>query len=502
MRRVVLFSILMSLFFSLITCGGPKVSDKNTVLLPVETDPTISFRIWFKVGSQNDPAGKEGLATITASMLTEGSTESRSYEEILEALYPMAASYSNRSRVEQTIIYGRTHVDNVDQYYSLFTDAILHPAFTQEDLDRVKNQILNYLENYLRYSSDEELGKQTLYNFVYQDTPYGHIPEGTIESVKSITVEDVRNFYEKYFTRDNLVIGLGGGYDQDLVNRLRTDLAQLPEGSPDPVAKPDYEPISGKQVTIVEKDANATAISIGFPIDILRGSREWYALALANSYFGEHRNSSSHLYQVIREARGLNYGDYSYIERYPNGGQRSKPMTNVSLRQQMFEIWIRPVPNETRHFVLRAAIRELEDLVENGLSQEEFELTRQFFSKYVLHYAPTTMMRLGYALDDRFYGIDGSHLENLRSIIPDLTREEVNAAIKKYLQYEEMKIAMVTNNAEEFKEALVSEAVGPIEYATPKPDEVLEEDKLIMKYPLNISEADVDIVQVGDLFNN
>lgn len=502
MKRVVLFSLMISLMLSLLTCGGPKVPDDNTVLLPVETDPTISFRIWFKVGSQNDPAEKEGLVSITAAMLTEGSTESRSYAEILEALYPMAASYSNRSHVEQTVIYGRTHVDNVEQYYNLFVDALLHPAFTQEDLDRVKNQILNYLENYLRYSSDEELGKQSLYNFVYENTPYGHIPEGTIESVKSITVEDVRGFYEKYFTRENLVIGVGGGYEQDLVSRLQADLAQLPEGYPDPVAKPDYEPISGKQVTIVEKDANATAISIGFPIDILRGSREWYALALANSYFGEHRNSSSHLYQVIREARGLNYGDYSYIERYPNGGQRSKPMTNVSLRQQMFEIWIRPVPNETRHFVLRAAIRELEDLVENGLSQEEFELTKQFFSKYVLHYAPTTMMRLGYALDDGFYGIDGSHLENLRTIVPELTREEVNAAIKKYLQYEDMKIAMVTNSAEEFKAALVSERISPIEYATPKPDEVLEQDKLIMKYPLNISEEDIEIITVNEMFES
>ena len=73
-------------------------------------------------------------------------------------------------------------------------------------------------------------------------------------------------------------------------------------------------------MTIVEKDAPATAISIGFPIDVLRGSKDWYALAVANSWLGEHRNSSSHLYQVIREARGLNYGDYSYIEHFPNGG--------------------------------------------------------------------------------------------------------------------------------------------------------------------------------------
>ena len=74
-----------------------------------------------------------------------------------------------------------------------------------------------------------------------------------------------------------------------------------------------------------------TAEPAGAPIDVRRGSREWYALAVANSWLGEHRNSSSHLYQVIREARGMNYGDYSYIEAYPNGGQRSVPPTGAGL---------------------------------------------------------------------------------------------------------------------------------------------------------------------------
>ena len=94
---------------------------------------------------------------------------------------------------------------------------------------------------------------------------------------------------------------------------------------------------------------------MGFPIQVLRGSKDWYALAIANSWLGEHRNSSGRLYNVIREARGLNYGDYSYLEHFPNAGQRFLPPQNVARRQQIFEIWIRPVPNETRHFALRAA---------------------------------------------------------------------------------------------------------------------------------------------------
>ena len=61
------------------------------VLLPVANDPTVSFRLWFKVGAQNDPAGKEGLAALTAAMLTEAATRKNSYEQILDRLFPLAS---------------------------------------------------------------------------------------------------------------------------------------------------------------------------------------------------------------------------------------------------------------------------------------------------------------------------------------------------------------------------------------------------------------------------
>jgi zinc protease len=386
--------MLMSVLTPAGVQAGPEVSGDNVVLLPVVNDPTISFRVWFRVGSQNDPAGKEGLANLTAAMLTDASTLNNTYEEILDKLYPLAAGYSASSSVEMTVIHGRTHRDNIERYYPLFMDALLRPAFKQEDLERIRSQVLNYLENTLRYASDEELGKAVLYNEIFSGTPYGHMTQGLVTSVKAITVDDIRAFYRSHFTRENVVIGVGGGYDGALVERLRKDLGALPEGTVMPPRKPVPAMEDGFSVTIVEKDAAATAISMGFPINVLRGSKDWYALAIANSWLGEHRNSSSHLYQVIREARGLNYGDYSYIENFPRGGQLQMPPQNVARRQQIFEIWIRPVPNETRHFALRAALREFRKLVDDGMSKEEFELTRNFLKKYVLHYAPTTMERL------------------------------------------------------------------------------------------------------------
>lgn len=473
---------------------------ESMVLLPVANDPTVSFRIWFKVGSQNDPAGREGLASITAEMLADASTKNNSYETILDKLFPLAAGYNASTSVEMTVISGRTHRDNLGAYYPLLMDALLRPAFKQEDLERIRSQALNYVENTLRYASDEELGKAVLYGELFRGTPYAHLQSGTIASLKAITLDDVRAFYRKHYTRENVVVGLGGGYDEALLARLQADLATLPAGKPAAVAAPAPAKLAGMKVAIVDKDAASTAISMGFPINVLRGSREWYALAIANSWLGEHRNSSSHLYKVIREARGLNYGDYSYIENFPNGGARQMPPQNVARRKQIFEIWIRPVPNETRHFALRAALREFKTMVEKGMSEEDFQLTRGFLRKYVLHYAPTTSERLGYALDDRFYGIAGSHLEKFRTMMGEITRDEVNAAIRKHWQYGAMQIAIVTKDAAAFKEALVSNAPSPITYSSPKPEGVLAEDKEIVAFPLPIKAGDVKIVPVTELF--
>ena len=112
-----------------------------------------------------------------------------------------------------TVFSGRVHKDNLDRFYPLLIEAICDPAFKQEDLDRIKSQTLNYLQNTLRYSSDEELGKAVLYNTIFAGTPYGHLPAGTVESVRGITLDDVKRFYRRHYTRENVVIGLGGGYD-------------------------------------------------------------------------------------------------------------------------------------------------------------------------------------------------------------------------------------------------------------------------------------------------
>jgi zinc protease len=471
------------------------------VTLRVPADPLVSLMVWFDVGSQDDPAGKEGLAYITGQLVAEGATTANKYETILEKLYPIASSYGVRVDKEMTTVSGRTHRDNLQTFLPLFLDSFQHPAFPAEDFERVRSDTVNYLEKSLRYASDEELAKATLQEAVFRGTGYAHPPQGTVLGLRSLTLEDVRAFYRAHFTRDRAVVALGGDVSDGLVSRVQEAVAQLPasEGA----KKPQFAApvLTGRTVRLVSKEGADASISFGFPIDVPRGSKDFYALWIANSWLGEHRNQSSHLYQVIREARGLNYGDYSYIEAFPGGGGRTMPPTNVGRHRQLFEVWIRTLPNKQAVFALRAALREVTELVEHGLTQEEFELTRDFLNKYALNFAPTTFERLGYAVDDRFYGIDGEgHLARFRQRMRELTLDDVNAAVKRHLQADRLTIAIVTGQAEEIKAALAAGAPTPIEYASPKADEVMREDPEIASFPLRLDAGNIEVVAVEEMF--
>jgi zinc protease len=469
------------------------------VLLAVPDDPTVSLGVSFAVGSQDDPKGKEGLAYLTASLLANGGTKGRSYQEILAALYPLAATYDVRVDKEMTTLFGRTHGDNLEAYTGLFTAAFLEPRFDPADFERLKASQTSFLEKTLRFSSDEELGKAALHGFVFAGTPYAHPPQGTVEGVASITLADVEAFYRQRFTRASAVVALGGSYPPELVAKLETAVARLPAGRPPATPEPEPAPIAGRELLLVAKPGADASISFGFPVDVHRGERDFYALWVANSWLGEHRSTVSHLYQVIREARGMNYGDYSYIEVFPEGGARSMPPTNVPRRRQLFEVWIRTLPNENAHFALRAALRELEDLVSGGMTEEEFQLSRAFLAKYALHFAETTAERLGYALDDRFYGIEGDgHLARFRAAMASLTRDEVNAAVRRHLRPENLKIAIATGDAQGLKQALVSEAPSPMTYGDEKPPALLAEDEEIEVYPVRINPAKVTVVPIEE----
>jgi zinc protease len=141
------------------------------VLLPVAQDPNVAFKVWFRVGSQDDPPGKEGLAALTAALVGESGTRALTYDELLERLYPLAASIDVSVDREMTVASGLVHRDNVGAFYDLYTGCLVEPGFRPADLERVRDQHRSAIEKTLRYSSDEELGKAVLYAEVFAARP-------------------------------------------------------------------------------------------------------------------------------------------------------------------------------------------------------------------------------------------------------------------------------------------------------------------------------------------
>src|SRR5688572_3592863 len=148
----------------------------------------------FTHGSANDPKGKEGLAQLAASMITEAGSRDMRIDEINKALYPLAGGFLNLVDKEMTTLTSVVHKDNLDRHLGIILPQLLTPGLREEDFQRLKDQQLNTLKQDLRNNNEEELGKEELQNVVFNGTPYGHTVLGTIAGLESITLEDVKKF--------------------------------------------------------------------------------------------------------------------------------------------------------------------------------------------------------------------------------------------------------------------------------------------------------------------
>jgi zinc protease len=474
------------------------VSPVQSTILSSASNPLVAFRFVIRAGSQNDPAGKEGLAALTAAMVAEGGTQSLTYSQVLAAFYPMAASLDHACRKEVTVFSGTVHRDNLRDYIPIAAEMITQPRFAPEDFQRLRNEALDYVTKYLRANNDEELGKWTLQTELYRDHPYGHPDRGTVQGLKAITLDDVKQFHHDQYTNEAVRLGIAGGIDQaglSLVNEKLRPQSQFRLNVP---KLPAPRLPRGLEVTIVEKPADATAISIGFPIDVTRRDDDYYALVVANSYLGEHRTFNGKLMRDLRGKRGLNYGDYSYIEDFIQEGASTFPVMNNPRRQQYFSIWIRPVPTDKAIFALRAALWELDRLVEHGITGQDFESTRAFLLNYSKLWVQTLSRRLGGVIDGEFYGRHDLVTE-LAERLPRLTAPLVNAAIRKHLKTGGMTVAIVARDAAMLRELLTSGKPSPIVYDTEGTSaEVLTEDKQIAVFPLK--DVSVQIIPIEQMF--
>jgi zinc protease len=490
---------MRTLLIPMLMLAATGLSAQMRVVAQRSDSPLVTFRVVFLTGASADPAGKEGVASLAASMLSQGGTREMSYRQIVDAMYPMATSVSSQVDKEMTVFSATTHVDNLDAFYKIFSAMLLDPGWRADDFERLRDDAINFLRVSLRGNNDEELGKEVLYNLIYDGHAYGHHNAGVVSALQKMTVADLQAFYKANYTRDNLILGIAGGYSPTFLERVKKDFEKLHgKGGRTPKYNAP-KAVRGIRVTMIEKDTRSVAYSFGFPISVKRGHPDFPALLLAQSYLGQHRMSGGRLYNRLREARGLNYGDYAYIEYFPRGMFQFEPDPNLVRPGQIFQIWIRPLEPATAHFALRLAMYELDKFVREGISKEDFERWRSFLSKYVNLLTKTKAAELGYAIDSQYYGTR-EYTTYIRSSLAKLSVDDVNRAIRKHLRTTDLDLVVVAKGCEELKKAFLAGAPSPMAYNSPKPPEILEEDKTVEKWKIPFEPEAFRILPVDKVF--
>ncbi len=473
----------------------------RTVIATSAHDPIVNVRVVFEAGSADDPAGKEGLAMLSASLMREA-TEKLTAAKLQETLFPWAAELGVQVDKDTTVFMGRVHKDHESEWGDVLLDVILHPRLDKGDFERKRAEQKAFIENTLRTGNDELLQREALETALYPPGhPYHHTPWGTVKGLDSITLDDVHAFIAQNLTYDRVVLGVSGGADDALVKKLEAGLSSLPfSTAPRAAVKTPALPMKNV-AELIDKPAAGTAISIGYVLpELSRTSPDYAAMKLAETWFGEHRSLIGHLFDAMREKRGLNYGDYAYIEHFRQAGWGTFEQLNIPRRTQYFSMWIRPVEHKNRLFALRQTAYELDKFARFGIPDDEsFERARSYVQGYWRAKEAEPMRRLGYQMDTAMSG--SISREQLRKAVARLTRAEVNAAIKRHLHPGSETIVVVTEKADALKAAIDKGDASPISYASSKvPKEQKDEDKIIEVFDLGLAPDRIHVVPPSALF--
>ncbi len=481
----------------LVILGLPcsRVEELEVVQVKKPEIPVVYFEVMVRAGSAYDPPGKEGLAYFTGKLLERG-TLSFSRDQITESLDQISGRLDVQVHKEVIVISGTTLKENLDDFYKVFSEVILKPTFPEEQIEKTRVDQLDAIENVRQ--DDIDLVREEFENYIFRGHPYGHLVCGNESAVKSFGRQDALDFYNRYFVKNNIQLGLAGDFDQATLERFKKDMSGLKSGLT-PELEGRVRPVVGRKVLLIQKEGRAqTQFRIGHPYGLTRASSDYFPLLVANVYLGKHRESIGRLYKTVRMERGLSYGAYSYIEHFEQAGWGKLVAPNIPRLVQYFSMWTY-VKSLNAKFAIKLCLKELTDLVNDGIPKDRFELTKNFEENQFAFQIETPQRKLGLLLDDEFYGTLG-FVENYEKNVARVTIEEADAAARAYLSPENIAIVALVSDAEEFKQELLTGATM-IEYPSQKDTAALrEEDAKIKAFDLGLREEDFEIVKASDLF--
>jgi zinc protease len=270
--------------------------------------PMIAIDFAFVGGTAQDAPGKGGTATLTASLLDEGAgdIEAKAFHARLERKAIELGFQAERDTLRGTL---RTLTANKDEAFDYLRLAVTQPRFDPSDVEVIRAQIMSLLRR--ASTSPTDIANLRWWQVAFADHPYGRPVNGTLESVPTLTVADLRDYTHRVMARGNLKVAVVGDIDAEAVKVM---LDRVFGGLP---VQPDLKPVAnvspqglGRRV-VVNVDVPQAVVTFGGP-GIARKDPDFMAAYIVNHILGG-GSFSSRLYQEVREKRGLAYSVYDSL---------------------------------------------------------------------------------------------------------------------------------------------------------------------------------------------
>ncbi|HKW89932.1 MAG TPA: pitrilysin family protein [Candidatus Acidoferrales bacterium] len=422
----------------------------NGLRIFVVTDrrqPSVAVNlVMMSAGTIHDPVGMPGTAQMTAAMLTQGTT-TRSAQQFAQAIDSVGGNISASAGDDESSASLSIVANDADYGMQLFSDAVLHPAFADQELGRQRQQALSGLQ--VEYSDAGYLASAVFDRAVYGASPYGLPGEGTPDSVKKIQRDDLVKFHDASYAPNDTLMAFAGDITPERAFALAEKYFGGWEKKDIPTEEPAAPaPLSGLHFLVVDKpDAVQTQIRVG-KLGIRRDSPDYLPLVVTNRIFGGGFNSR--LNTEVRVKKGLTYGASSGFDANRFGGSFD---AGTSTR------------TEATVEATKLIIDLIAKMSTGDVTPAELKFAQEYLSGVYPIQSETAAQVAGRILTVAEYGLPADYNDTYQQKILGVDDASVREMSSKYFNPQDLDIVLV-GNASKFSDGLKAD------YPSAKWDEI------------------------------
>lgn len=386
--------------------------------------PMVDVQLVFDGGAARD-GDKNGVAVLTNGLLAEGAGKLNA-DQIAEQFDALGARFSNTAERDMAVVGLRSlsEPDVLNPGVKLLNTIITQPTFPTDAFKRERNRMLLAIEQ--RKQSPGELAEEAFYKAVFDHHPYSTLPEGEKDTVKALTIKDLKTFYKTYYVAKNAVIAIVGNLDKPQAEQLANAImAGLPEGQHAP-ALPGVKPLESAKDINIEHPSTQTHILVGAP-GMARGDPDYFSLYVGNHILGGN-GLVSRLSEEIREKHGLSYSTYSYF---------------VPMRKKGPFILGLQTKNESAQKALEMLKDQLHKFVDQGPTAEEVDAAKKNLTGGFPLRISSNSKIVGYIAMIGFYGLPLDYLDKFNTNIEAVTPASIKDAFQRRVHPDKMVTVLV-----------------------------------------------------------